>query len=555
MGVLSLLLLFGSALSLIPCTVLADVGLATGLGRVDSRAVVRVASYDWKGVFLQEGWGIIVTPQGELVTAISLLDGAYFSEAIFPNGDIHIIEYIQKVNEASGLLIASLEDPVAKLPSLVGKTSFPESGSSVWVFSDSGPGQLQMFETRIEEVREIQGLGAFRYARTSVPVGGPGTPILSRSGKVAGIVVLNLPEPYGGLIIASSAILPSDSGRGGSGVKNLGVLQESWAEGRDVKWYETRRGSHLKGVTKLWSGDYEKARVLLAEAATGEGRRSGYSNLALGNCCLAGGDLDMAVEAFLAAFEKLHKSMDAMIGLSRAYLAQRKVNEAWEVYEQVATIWPQDARTTVLMAMILDASGSQEEAIVLARRALKQDPACPEALTTLGELLTSQGRFEEAAALLEKVPHSVLMERGSSEDLCYAILRSGKLARAVEVCSSAAERGETEALLYMGEAYAIMGSDEQARKCFTRYLEEAPDNVIVTYRLGDLLLGMGRGVESVQIYEKAIARRPNSDWLRYKLGTTLCLLGERELAVKQLDVLRELNPMLADQLALHLPAQ
>jgi tetratricopeptide (TPR) repeat protein len=546
------MLLFGSALSLIPCTVLSDVGLATGLGRVDSRAVVRVASYDWKGMFLREGWGIIITPQGELVTAISLLDGAYFSEAVFPNGDVHVIEYIQKVNEASGLLIVSLEDPVVKLPSLVGKTSFPESGSSVWIFSDIGPDQLQMFETRIEDVREIQGLGAFRYARTSVPVGGPGTPILSRSGKVAGIVVLNLPEPYGGLIIASSAILPSDPGRGGSGVKNLGVLQESWAEGRDVKWYETRRGSHLKGMAKLWSGDYEKARVLLAEAASGKGRRSGYANLALGNCCLAGGDLDMAVEAFLAALEKLHKSMDAMIGLSRAYLAQRKVNEAWEVYEQVATIWPQDTRTTVLMAMILDASGSQEEAIVLARRALKQDPACAEALTTLGELLISQGRFEEAAALLKKVPHSVLMERGSSEDLCYASLRSGKLARAVAICSSAVKRGDTSALVHLGEAYSLLDSHEQARNCLTKSLEVDPDNVIVTCRLGEVLLGMGRGTESVRVYEKAVARRPNSDWLRYKLGKTLYLLGDKEGAARQLDVLRELNPLLAQQLALRI---
>jgi predicted Zn-dependent protease len=87
----------------------------------------------------------------------------------------------------------------------------------------------------------------------------------------------------------------------------------------------------------------------------------------------------------------------------------------------------------------------------------------------------------------------------------------------------------------------------------TKSLEVDPDNVIVTCRLGELLLGMGRGTESVQIYEKAVARRPKSAWLRFKLGKTLCLLGERELAVRQLNALRELNPMLAQQLALRIP--
>jgi len=554
LGVFSLLLLFGSVPSLMPCTVLAGGGLPAGLDRVDARAVVRVASYDWRGVFLQEGWGVIATPQGELVTTISLFDGAYFSEVIFPSGDIHVVEYIQKVNEASGLLIASLEEPSVKLPSLADKTAFPESGSSVWIFSDIGSNKLKMVETKLEEIREIKGLGAFRYARTSAAVGGPGTPILSSSGEVAGIVVLAPPEPHGGLIMASSAILPNDSGQGNGGGKDPGMLQESWAEGRDIKWYETQRGSHLKGVARLWSGEHKNARLLLAEAASGKSKRSGYANLALGNCCLAGGDLDSAVDAFLAALEKLRNSMEAMVGLSRAYLAQRKVNEARSVSEQAAISWPEDARTYIIMALVMNATGNVEEAIALARRAMKQDPTCQEASTTLGELLITQGRFEEAAALLEKVPPSVRMERGSSEDLCYASLRSGKLARAVVVCSSAVNSGKAEALLYLGEAYSQMGSHEQARGCLERSLEKSPDNLSVNCRLGEVLMRLGMGNESVALYESAVARRTDSAWLRFKLGKTLCLLGERELAVKQLDTLKELNPMLADQLALHLPA-
>jgi tetratricopeptide (TPR) repeat protein len=554
LGGLSLLLLFGSATFLTPCAVEAGGGLPAGIVGADSRAVVRVASYDWRGVFLREGYGVIATPRGELVTAISLFDGAYFSEVIFPDGEIHVVEYIQKVNEASGLLVASLEDPAETLPSLNDKTSFPESGSSVWVFSDTGSRELKIVETKMEEVREIGGLGAFRYARTSVAVGGPGTPILNRSGEVAGIVVLSLPDPYGGLIIASSAIMPAEAARNSGGNKDPGMLQESWAEGRDVNWYETQRGSYLKGVAKLWSGDHGAARLLLAEALWGKGRRSGYANLALGNSCLAGGDLDRAVEAFMRAVEKLRNSMDAMVGLARAYLAQGKINEARSISEQAAIDCPEDARTLAIMALVMSATNHTKEAVALARSAVELDPACAEAAITLGELLVTQGRFKEAAAMLESVPASFRMEKGFSGDLCYVSLRSGKLARAVETCSWAVARGEDEALLYLGEAYSRMGSNEKAQDCFSRSLENNPDSLSANCRLGDLLLSMGKVTESVKLYERAVTRRPRSAWLRFKLGKALCLLGDREAATQQLAALKELNPMLAQQLALRLPA-
>jgi tetratricopeptide (TPR) repeat protein len=549
LGVLSLSLFLGAVTSLIPCTASGGGGLPAAFSRNYSRAVVRVVSYDWRGVLLREGRGVVISPGGDLVTTIPIMDGAYFSEAVFPNGGIRVIEQIRRVNEASGLLIASLEEPDEELPCLKANASFPETGNRVWVFSGNGSDRLNMTETTVEEVREIPGLTAFRYLRSSGTPGDPGSPVFNQRGQITGIVVLTLPEPEAGYVIASSSILSGYHGR-----DTTPVLLEVWVEERAERWEETRRGAYLEGIAHLWSGNHKKARSRLVHAVLGNDRISGYATLALGECFLANEQPDRAVEAFLAALEKRHNSIEAKLGLSRAYLAQRKIAEARHIYEQIAISWPEDSRTYVVMAEILNITGSPTAAINVARLAVKLNPACAETSATLGKLLMIQGRFEEAVGLLESLPASFHAERRSVKDLCYANLRSGRLPRAVEVCSSAAEKRVPGAFMYLGEAYAIMGSGEQARRCLTQSLEEATDNVTVICRLGDLLFEMGQEAESVQLYEKAIARRPNSDWLRFKLGKTLCLLGERGLAVKQLDTLKELNPMLAGQLALHLPA-
>lgn len=207
LGVLSFSLFLGTVTSLIPCTASGGGGLPATFSRADFRAVVRVASYDWRGVFLRDGWGVVISPEGALVTTIPIMDGAYFSEAVFPNGDIHIIELIHKVNEASGLLVASLEEPGEELDFLDTKASFPEAGSRVWVFPGDGSDRPNMVETVVQEIRGIPGLGIFRFIKSSGAPGGPGSPVLDERGQVAGIVVFTLPEPEGGYVIASSSIL------------------------------------------------------------------------------------------------------------------------------------------------------------------------------------------------------------------------------------------------------------------------------------------------------------------------------------------------------------
>src|SRR5216683_5811228 len=91
---------------------------------------------------------------------------------------------------------------------------------------------------------------------------------------------------------------------------------------------------------------------------------------------------------------------DDSIGLYHCYL--KEYREAMEAVERVLSLGP-DADAYCVLAASLGGLGDHEGAIRAARQALELEPEFPEAWYNLGNAYFETGRFEEAAASLQKV--------------------------------------------------------------------------------------------------------------------------------------------------------
>ncbi len=136
---------------------------------------------------------------------------------------------------------------------------------------------------------------------------------------------------------------------------------------------------------------------------------------------------------------KLGNSADAIVALERA-----------------ATLSPLDPQNPFLLAKIYQNLGRQDKCIDFYRRALDLDPFFPQATRALGELLTKQKRYREAAKILKRF-----------ETL---------------------EGGSTVSLRLAGRALYSSGELDQALGYYTRLYERDPRDFEVNLRLGQILL-------------------------------------------------------------------
>jgi tetratricopeptide (TPR) repeat protein len=122
---------------------------------------------------------------------------------------------------------------------------------------------------------------------------------------------------------------------------------------------------------------------------------------------------------------------DYSIGLYHCYL--KEYREAMEAEERVLSLGP-DADAYCVLAASLGGLGDHEGAIRAGRQALELEPEFPEAWYNLGSAYFETGRFEEAAASLQKV---FQLGRGIPDAhvlLGLTFLKLGRESAALEQC-------------------------------------------------------------------------------------------------------------------------
>ena len=210
-----------------------------------------------------------------------------------------------------------------------------------------------------------------------------------------------------------------------------------------------------------------------------------------------------------------------------------------------------------MTAWLLDVTGHRDEALEVAKKAAEIDPTSARAQGTLGEILSKQGKFSEAFIALEQ---SVLLQPEKNEfapALCYAAIYSGRHKKAIKACDKAArsDNNKTLNLMYLGDAYAAGGLNAKALESYRLSVKKDPHNLRVRCRIGDLLAETGRHQEAAAVFQDALATLPDSGWIHFKLGKMFGLMGDRKAAAEEIQILKDINLTLADQLSLLLMAE
>ncbi len=126
----------------------------------------------------------------------------------------------------------------------------------------------------------------------------------------------------------------------------------------------------------------------------------------------------------------------------------------------------------------------------------------------------------------------------------------GQHSKAIEYFKKAIEVNPSYAEAYLGlaAAYGFLGQiDEEISAC-KKVIALDPSNALAYAKLGSALGKAGRYKESIEALKEAIRINPNFPYVHFALGLSYLYSGDRNLARKQVHILKRLSPQLAQQL-------
>jgi tetratricopeptide (TPR) repeat protein len=187
------------------------------------------------------------------------------------------------------------------------------------------------------------------------------------------------------------------------------------------------------------------------------------------------------------------------------------------LWQDVLAKSPNKARPLCNLGMALSHVGRYEEAIGLLKRAISLKPDYVEAYNNLGAAFTDANRPDEAVPMLEK---------------------------AISI-----KPDHPEAYYNLGRIYLIYGKDRNTTiSLFSKAIKLKPDYVDAYVNLAAAYNQTGRFDETVRLLERVkglITDRADS---HLNLGVAYVALGNTSAASRELEMLWQLNPSMAQQL-------
>lgn len=263
---------------------------------------------------------------------------------------------------------------------------------------------------------------------------------------------------------------------------------------------------------------YEKAKEPLGKALERDGRSAAAHHM-LGKSYFMLGEFESAARELETALRIAPKDYDVAYTLALAYLKQRRVDSAREIFDRMVAELGNRPQLRVLIGRAYRETGYLAEAIEEFNKAIALDPDFPRVHYYLG--LT------------------YLLKDGAS--------RLGDAEREFKI-ELAKHPGEYFANYYLG----IVNTIERRWEVALGFLQEAariePNNPDPYFYLGQTYQGLGRHELAVEMLGKSITLNPtlrhNDNQVtnaHYRLGQSLLKLGRREEGEKELALAADLK--------------
>jgi tetratricopeptide (TPR) repeat protein len=222
------------------------------------------------------------------------------------------------------------------------------------------------------------------------------------------------------------------------------------------------------------------------------------------------GEAAATLEQLMAKYPE-EKNSTLLVALAGYRRAAEQNEAALEAARQALKIDPTDVGAQVLSIQLLSLNGKLDEAVEIARNVLKDDPSNPDFNRLLGYILNQFGRTNEAIALYRS-----LLERYPNNREVIRLARSGLSVAYVTLGDYAKGEAELETLLQLdpdepgvnndlGYLYADQGKNlEKAESMIRKAVQEEPDTAAYLDSLGWVLFKRGKIKDAVDPLEKAV---------------------------------------------------
>ncbi len=103
----------------------------------------------------------------------------------------------------------------------------------------------------------------------------------------------------------------------------------------------------------------------------------------------------------------------------------------------------------------------------------------------------------------------------------------------------------------MGQIYEEMQDHDRAIETFNQALSAKPESMLagqIHSKIGSIYFNRGNYEQARDAFKEAIEAAPAFDPVRFQLGRTYLLLGDKDSAIEQYRILREKDPRSAELL-------
>jgi len=239
--------------------------------------------------------------------------------------------------------------------------------------------------------------------------------------------------------------------------------------------------------------------------------------LALASVLAESGDLEAAAREFQGALDSHPTSTQALHGLAKIRMTQRRYSAAISYLE----------------------------------RALEADPANPEYQLMLGVCHSENGETEKAIAVLGKLVEARPDDFGARFNLATVFAKAERYPEAAKHYQEALRINPSSDVARLSAAKALVNIHEYERalELVERWSESWPpsvDEFELRHVRGTALRGLGEYAKAEAELRRAVALRPDHADSHYNLGFALARLKKLEAAREHLERAKELDPESAD---------
>lgn len=259
------------------------------------------------------------------------------------------------------------------------------------------------------------------------------------------------------------------------------VDQFGTAKPAEITLARNPQASIGKGDQLLDGGDAAAARVEYMKALEGlDAVGQARLRTRIGDTYLKDGNLEAAQAEYQQALPQLspEEQSHVRLQLGNAHQSRRDFAAARAEYEKAVALLPPESQASVLLAVAegYDQEDNRAAAIETLERALALVPGNVQALQVLADLLTREGREEEAQNYLAQLPEDAEIPTDMVLNMGIKLYNDGKSAEALELFDRAVgeDPENPEVYYYRGLSHLSLAENDLATADFKKLLELDP---------------------------------------------------------------------------------